>query len=441
MVSLSLVRQVSRGGASLSMAASPRGASVVLRQLGNSSSLASTSTVRWGGVSGLLMRSKGNAAGSNVLYGVRNLQSSARSRQSNGGSNGNGESSAKMKWFWIPVPAGIAYIGAQHLYRMRQRDEKQRTEGGGASARKEEAENEFLITVLSQLPSRIGSRLWGIVHRWTVPEGMRERLYKAYTRIFGCNLDEMAEPDLKKYANLNEFFYRELKSGIRPVTDQVLASPADGKVLHFGEVKDNQVEQVKGVTYDLQEFLGKGVYREEGTPADPSKKLFCCIIYLAPGDYHRYHSSADWTATVRRHFPGELWSVSPSVVGVVKNLFSYNERVVLSGQWEYGFFSYAPIGAYNVGSIHIDCDEEVITNQKENYTFGKYHEKVYQTPVKFSKGERIGGFQLGSTVVLIFEAPKNFQFTVKPGQKLKYGEPIGSLDAKFVEKNNNAMGG
>ena len=366
-------------------------------------------------------------------HGCRDLisKSSARRYCSHAG-NPNGSSSSgngKMKWFWIPVPAGIAYICAQHVYRMKQRE----MEGGTVMGKRSpdevyESDNEFLITVLSQLPSRLGSRLWGVVHRWTVPVFMREPLYKLYSTCFGCKLDEMKEPDLKSYANLNEFFYRELKDGIRPIGADIVVSPADGKVLHFGEVVNKKVEQVKGVTYDLHEFLGKGVYREEGTPADPKKKLFCIIIYLAPGDYHRYHSSSEWKATVRRHFPGELWSVSPSVVGVVKGLFNYNERVVLAGTWKHGFYSYSPIGAYNVGSIHIDFDQEVVTNKKESYTYGKFHEKVYDNPIDIAKGERVGGFQLGSTVVLIFEAPSSFSFNVEAGQKLKVGESLGSLN-------------
>lgn len=89
----------------------------------------------------------------------------------------------------------------------------------------------------------------------------------------------------------------------------------------------------------------------------PGNALFFCVIYLAPGDYHRFHSPTNWVVQKRRHFAGELFSVSPYFVKLLQNLFVLNERVVLLGKWKYGFFSMTPVGATNVGSIHINFDE------------------------------------------------------------------------------------
>lgn len=86
-------------------------------------------------------------------------------------------------------------------------------------------------------------------------------------------------------------------------------------------------------------------------------KLFFSVIYLAPGDYHRYHSPTSWVVERRRHFAGELFSVSPWMVGKLADLFVLNERVALLGRWRYGFFSMTPVGATNVGSIRVNFDK------------------------------------------------------------------------------------
>lgn len=84
--------------------------------------------------------------------------------------------------------------------------------------------------------------------------------------------------------------------------------------------------------------------------------MFYAVVYLAPGDYHRFHSPAAWIAERRRHFAGELFSVSPWMVGKLQDLFILNERVALLGRWRYGFFSFTAVGATNVGSIRINFD-------------------------------------------------------------------------------------
>lgn len=141
------------------------------------------------------------------------------------------------------------------------------------------------------------------------------------------------------------------------------------------------LEQVKGVNYSLKAFLGEQTWPknsdvnnngdkfkieelhenhelyEKSILYNPENSLYHCIIYLAPGDYHRFHSPADWTIYYRRHFPGELFSVNPSVARWLQGLFNLNERVVYYGEWKYGFFSMAAVGATNVGSIRVYMDE------------------------------------------------------------------------------------
>ena len=241
-----------------------------------------------------------------------------------------------------------------------------------------------------------------------------------YVRSFGCDMSEAETADLQSYENLGQLFRRRLRSGVREVSLSPLVSPCDGRVLHWGQVEaGGRVEQVKGISYSLDHFLGGDL------PTDKEKRLYQCVLYLAPGDYHGFHSPADWRVTTRRHFPGELLSVSPAVVQRIKSLFCLNERVAYIGEWEHGFFSMTAVGATNVGSVKVEMDPELVTNTRkwERETF---HQRVWPGDgVAASKGEFFGEFNLGSTIVLIFEAPEDFKFCFESqSERVKFG---GSL--------------
>jgi len=158
-------------------------------------------------------------------------------------------------------------------------------------------------------------------------------------------------------------------------------------------------------------------------------RMFFFVVYLAPGDYHRFHSPADWKVERRRHFAGELFSVSPWMAGKLADLFVLNERVALLGKWRYGFFSMTPVGATNVGSILINFDRELRTNRVDR----RCHEEVVYGANDglldgqiLRKGDEVGAFSLGSTIVLVFEAPETFHFSVKKGQPIRVGQAIGN---------------
>jgi len=163
-------------------------------------------------------------------------------------------------------------------------------------------------------------------------------------------------------------------------------------------------------------------------------ELFFAVVYLAPGDYHRFHSPTAWVVEKRRHFAGELYSVSPYIAKRLANLFVLNERVAMLGRWRHGFFSMVPVGATNVGSIVINFDRDLRTNERRRRPApGVYTEAVYTRaspllggqPLK--PGVEVGGFKLGSTIVLVFEAPKAFQFSLQAGQKIRVGESMGDV--------------
>lgn len=208
-------------------------------------------------------------------------------------------------------------------------------------------------------------------------------------------------------------------------------------------------------------------YPAADDPKEVPMGLYYCVVYLAPGDYHRFHSPVSWVVESRRHFAGELYSVSPYLQRTLPGLFTLNERVVLLGRWKYGFFSYTPVGATNVGSIVINFDRELRTNSlltdtladraaaaaaERDEPYSGYAEATYQSssPIlgghALKRGEEMGGFQLGSTIVMAFEAPKGirpsfdegwmasgdgverkggWRWCIEKGMRVKVGERLG----------------
>ncbi|KAF9112998.1 asparagine-linked glycosylation protein [Mortierella sp. AM989] len=404
-----------------------------------------------------------------------------------------------LDWTPIPIGVGLTFIAFLQFRKIRKRDEE-----NSQDVTKAVVVGPWQVHLISELPLKTISSLWGAFNSINLPTWLRVPGFKLYSWIFGCNLEEMKDPDLRHYKNLSEFFYRELKDGVRPVDiNAALVSPSDGRVFHFGLVDGSRVEQIKGMSYSLEQFLGSqkagemaeiiksthsaNIVDEEefakvngidytlnsllgndqqssiehkkqdvkgnilpDEEADkkskssdnqgqlklrPGNALFFCVIYLAPGDYHRFHSPTNWVAETRRHFSGELYSVSPWMVKQLQDLFVLNERVVLLGKWRYGFFSMVPVGATNVGSIVLNFDKELRTNRREDRHKRGYGELVYSGASRLLNGqplrvgEEMGGFKLGSTVVLVFEAPKNFKFVIEPGQRVKMGQPLGQLES------------
>ncbi|KAL1406125.1 phosphatidylserine decarboxylase 1 [Vanrija albida] len=441
--------------------------------------------------------------------------------------------STPTKWFPIPIALGALVLVAVQYRKQLLGGEpevvKQR-EGGAVVAG---PDGPWQVRILGALPLRSMSRLWGYLNSLVLPVWFRPYGFKLYGWIFGCNMNEFTPEDLTSYESLGQFFYRELKPGVRPIADAPLVSPSDGRVLHCGTIVGEKVEQVKGMTYSLEALLGTeeeavgealqidrqkasptvggaqthvvddenfanindipyslsslmgkdsaAEMREDDTETETHKhtatgehdasvekatdfqhdahvaarlgmgalgratdssteighvrrdhKLCFIVIYLAPGDYHRFHSPCAWVVERRRHFTGDLFSVSPYVANRLRNLFVLNERVALLGRWKEGFFSMVPVGATNVGSIIVNFDKTLRTNTaKPTHPANTFTEAVYSSASVLQgqpllPGEEMGGFKLGSTIVLVFEAPKSFQFNVKPGDQVKVGEALGA---------------
>lgn len=306
---------------------------------------------------------------------------------------------------------------------------------GGMHASTDRMASKDQLQSLKLLPYRAASRLWGKMNSRKLPRWMRKPIYKSWAAVFNCNLDEMKYP-LKDYENLGEFFSRPLKEGLRPFDPDPrhLASPVDGAVASVGFVNSSTIvptlEQIKGSSYRLDEFLG-GLppYFTAKTPVAKGKQVCYCVLYLAPGDYHRVHAPVDWQVETRRHFPGTLFPVNYMAAHRIPDLYLENERVALLGEWEHGFFSLTAVGALNVGSIVLTMEPDFRTNTHEQDALvGQCLVSNYSSKVNTTRGEEMAQFKLGSTVVLVFEAPESFEFTIKPGDKVVLGKRIGKVE-------------
>ncbi|KAF9555846.1 phosphatidylserine decarboxylase, partial [Agrocybe pediades] len=250
--------------------------------------------------------------------------------------------------------------------------------------------------------------------------------------------------------SLEQLIASSSSSASRPQTPSDIPTGVPTK---FGDQTDASVgtdqDAEEKLVHDASVALQMGVKSQierrrsvtSGKHVRPGNSLFFSVIYLAPGDYHRFHSPTAWVVEKRRHFVGDLFSVSPWMAKRLENLFVLNERVALLGRWKHGFFGMVPVGATNVGSIKVNFDQELRTNIRgRRPPPGTYTEAVYSAASPILRGqpltpaEEMGGFCLGSTIVLVFEAPSDFEFTVHPGQKVKVGQRLGDVASKLEGK-------
>ena len=325
----------------------------------------------------------------------------------------------------MPAGAGFALIS---FIQLRHVVDRERRRYAPQDCQEEELSKksipQWAVNLFQVVPTRALSRFWGAVHDIELPVSLRSSVVRLWTWAFGCCLDDAEESDPSKYQNLGAFFTRKLKQGVRRIDESSeLVCPVDGRVLHFGHLVDGKLEQVKGVPYTLENFLGP-----DSTFSDESqdRHIFHCVLYLGPGDCHHFHSPTEWHVESRRHFPGELYSVSPWVLKGFKDVLCANERVSLRGNWKHGAFTMTAVGAYNVGSIKIHFDSELKTNQKKAKK-KSFQERKFEGNMAFSRGDHLGWFAMGSAIVLIFEGPKDFEFIVKHGQKIKLGQALGTV--------------
>lgn len=241
------------------------------------------------------------------------------------------------------------------------------------------------------LPKNHLSYIVGQLVHIRLPGFINRLIIANFAKAYKINLDE-AEFPIEKYPSLGEFFVRKLKAGTRPLGKTWALHPADAVITQASQIKDGKLIQAKNRTYSVASFT-----QDKDALAKFNNGLFL-TYYLCPTDYHRVHSPV--TGEVRKviHIPGNLWPVNPWSTENIHEIFSVNERVVVEIETDRGPVALVFVGATNVGKIVLSFDSEIIGNQLMSSAI---REKTYSNTF-INKGDEIGMFRMGSTVVMLY---------------------------------------
>lgn len=252
--------------------------------------------------------------------------------------------------------------------------------------------------LLHLLPRERITRALGKLTEAAVPRPVLNSVLKAYTKAYRVDLSQAIIPE-GGFRTFNQFFTRQLRDGLRPISDDptALVSPADGRFDDAGTVNDSTEFFIKGNQYSARELLG------DDSDAAVFRGGSFSIVYLSPRDYHRVHSPVEMQVTHVRHIPGVLFPVNNFGVKHVPNLFARNERVVVMGDSKvFGRVAVVFVGAMIVGRIDLVIPapaRPAIGGPMVTQNFAADEQP------RLARGAELGAFLLGSTVVVFVEKP------------------------------------
>lgn len=285
-----------------------------------------------------------------------------------------------------------------------------------------------------------------------IPRLFRKPFYTIWGKWSKINFEEFIGK-LEDFESLQQFFQRKIIP--RPINQnpQSVVSSTDGMITHVTELVKDENLDVKGIIYKVGElFTGIRHFELDEKAIERLKfnkdnKLYFVMEFLDYGNYHHYHAPVSFIAKTRNHIAGHIRTVEPLFWFEKKNIYEQNERVVLYGEWEQGFFAIVFIAAaWRVGAMSLKFDKDLNTRKMKiepehfldikEYPDGKpefakedairdiFHRKGGDG-IRIEKGDEIGMFHYGSSIAFLFEAGPNFEFVKKPGDPIFYGQTIG----------------
>jgi len=273
------------------------------------------------------------------------------------------------------------------------------------------------ISALRLVPKNALSRVVGAATRLPLPAPIGSGVMKAFANRYRIDLSECGE--LSGFRTFGEFFARPLRPGLRPIArgEEVVVSPVDAVVSETGVARGGRLVQAKGIDYTASALVGD---ERVGARLDGGRYA---TLYLSPRDYHRIHFPLSGRVLGWRYVPGKLWPVNPASVRSVPGLFTVNERLVTLLDSPLGLVAIVAVGATVVGRVRATFDPEVPVT---NLAGAGAQSLDYATPIAVEKGQELGAFEMGSTVILIFEPGRvALSPAVAPGARVRVGEAIG----------------
>jgi phosphatidylserine decarboxylase len=277
--------------------------------------------------------------------------------------------------------------------------------------------DQTFMKLMQLLPKSALSTVVGMATRLPAPAPVHRMAMKAFAKAYNVDMEE-AEHAFERYPTFAEFFTRGLKPGLRPIDpgEKVVVSPVDGRVSQVGYSDEGRCLQAKGIEYTVDELLG------DKEAAKPFHGGAWTTIYLSPRDYHRIHAPLGGTITGYAYIPGEFWPVNPASVKNKQSLFCVNERLVTYLDTVAGKCAVVKVGATCVSRIKATYDE-VLTHAGKP---GKVHK--YDSGFKVDKGGELGRFEMGSTVILLFEPQRViWDDSLKEEAVVRLGKRIGEI--------------
>ena len=273
------------------------------------------------------------------------------------------------------------------------------------------------VAALRLLPKNALSRAAGAVTRWEAPAPVRQLMIRGFASHYRVDLSECEDPST--FRTFGEFFSRPLRPGSRPIApgEEVLVSPVDGVVSETGLAEGGRMVQAKGIEYRLGHLVADTAVarRLEGGPY--------ATLYLSPRDYHRIHFPISGRVSGWRYVPGRLWPVNAASVRNVPGLFCVNERLVTLLDGPLGPCAIVAVGATVVGRVRASYDPSI---PPTNLAGAVARSRDYVDPIAVQKGQELGAFEMGSTVILVFEKGRvALSPALVPGAAVRVGMAIG----------------
>lgn len=271
----------------------------------------------------------------------------------------------------------------------------------------------LLIGTLGLIPKNLLSRAVGAAAHASLPSPITRASVRWFVNRYGIDMSE-AEHPIEAYPTVGELFTRRLKPGARPIDRRpgIAVSPADGRISNHGRIRDGRLIQAKGRDYAVADLL------RDRHEAERFERGSWVTVYLSPRDYHRVHHPVEGRITRARYVPGHLWPVNPAAVDRVEDLFCVNERIITYVDGPIGEVASVMVGATSVGYMTMAYDDGLIANRGNPASCDDYDD------LQVARGDELGVFRLGSTVVLLFADPAIEIEDLAEDQPIRMGQVI-----------------